>query len=540
MGSLRIIWFIFSVVSLSVSFAAAGGGNDSLLNRLDRLIPDRQSFSEERKERIAACFSQLESVANDGDRYAVLRTLYGLYRGYRIDSAMIVADMRLQAARRTGDPGKMASASINLAETYANSLAPADAIAILDTINRTSMADYHIKYLYGIYYKAATNLASTALLDRDKLRYHDMAVRYRDSLLALSPDSGLTKGAYTLKAEKFAAAGLYPEAVGVIKEACRKFDLSNDAPMLHSIGILLRDAGEKDAACEALARSAILDLTEGRKEYASMIALAGLMFEQGDLHRAFEYINCALEDASFAHARLRSAEVMDIMPIIDSAFHDSEMEKSKETRRYMYLAFALGAMFAVALLIVAVQLRRTRRIKRRLDRANATLVEQNRRLCEDDALKLKFISDLLAVCGEHIESLRSYRKSVFRLMKTGQIDAAAESLGSDRLETSQLKGFYATFDKVFLSMFPEFPDKVNSMMSRPFVARSGNTMPPELRVVALMALGIDDTSRIASMLHYTAQTVYNYRSAIRSALIVDSDTFKRRLHGLIHYSSEST
>lgn len=520
----------FISVTLTVMAALPVGARpviDSLLLELDRILPVREKYEGDRRASIAAGWDDFCHASTDSDRYAVLRGLHDAYSGYRIDSALMVADMRLAIARRLGDRGKIASASINLADSYSHVGEYAKALTILDTLSRTSLADYHRKYLYNVYYSTGSKLARTAVIDRERLSAIEAVKSWRDSILRYSPEG--SRGYYVLNMERLQDAGMMREAVALMDEACRRYDFKGNAAVQYSLGMLLLNAGDRDAAKEALARSSLLDITSGTKEYASLIELACVLYDDGDLDRAFGYINCAFEDARFSKARFRTSEIMNLMPIIDSAFHEYEQESARHTRQQMLAIVLVAIVVICALAIVAMQLRRITAMSRRLGESNRVLESRNRRLAEADALKLRHVEDLLETYAGYIGKLKNYRKSLYRLMKTGQYDAVTAQLKSDRLEAGEMKEFYATFDRAFLSMFPDFITMLSGMFKEPLELKSEDTLTPELRVLAMMKLGFTSTSEIASMLHYTPQTVYNYRSTLRSMLRADWAELERHL-----------
>lgn len=124
-------------------------------------------------------------------------------------------------------------------------------------------------------------------------------------------------------------------------------------------------------------------------------------------------------------------------------------------------------------------------------------------------------------------TLRDYRRSIYRLLKAGQTDKAIDMVRNDKIDSD---AFYGIFDSAVISMFPQLIETVNSMMKRPYIPKTSGSLIPELRVIAMIKLGINSIDDIARMLHYSNQTVYNYRSAIRANLAVTEEEFKLTLN----------
>ena len=519
-------YFFFTLlVGCSLCFKAYPASES--LSALDELIHTRYEYEGPRRAKIEESQQSFRTAVDDNAKYDALRNLYDAYRSYRIDSALIYADARLQIARKIGSPSKIASATINVAEAYAKSGSADRAISILDTLNPQSLKDYHLKYLNGVYRSAYELKAITSLLGADKLYAIEKGNDLREkAALQSSPES---RGHYTLEAEKLAALGMYNEAVTIMEEASEKFDFSDDAAMQSMMGEIYLAAGMRDKAIEHLALSAQLDIMNGTKEYKSLILLAQILYEDGDVKRAFDYITCAFEDASFSKADLRTAEIMKSMPVIERAYRDAEHEVAVRTKIFLIAGCVLFALLLVSFFMVMSVYRQKHRMLKTIEKINLSLEEKNRLLVKADKLKLHNINILMMGYARHITRLRDFRKKIYRLIKTGQYDKAAEELKWDKADAQDIAVFQDIFDEAFLSMFPTFVSDVNALMKEPIVLKNTTKLTPELRIIAMMKLGMGSTERITSMFHYSAQTVYNIRTSIRNMLNVSWDEFETYL-----------
>lgn len=500
---------------------------DTVLHELDEAIRNRQEFERNKQELVDRQLALLDSVDTPADRYNVLRGLYDAYRSYKIDSAMIVAADRLMIARTLGEPAKIASSTLNLAETYAKAGEPDKAISLLDTLNMTSLEEYHLKYRLGIYRTAYESKLARALLPGDRLEALEKLQYYIAEAAKESPEG--TRGAYTLKAEKLRNAGLYAEAVAVMEEACKKYDFSSDAAMQYTMGEIYLAAGERDKAVDCLARASEIDITNCVKEYRALILLASILFEEGDVSRAFNYINCAFDDADFSRASLRTAEVMRIMPVIDMAFHQAEQQITRRTRSLLILAAVLVLLLLVSLIFTVRAFRAKRRMLTVIADINAALAVKNEELVKADKLKLAHIKTLMLAYAGHITRFRDFRKTVYRHLKTSQLDNAMDMVKSDKAELLDFAAFHELFDKLFLSIFPDFVSETGRYMENPLILKTPDRLTPELRIAAMIRLGITSTEEIAELLHYTPQTVYNLRSVLKSMLKVSWKEFEAYL-----------
>lgn len=524
------IVFVALWIAVPIASAAADNGNSGdILSQLDRIIKDKRQYEREYIKAISKARADYNSSHTLPDRYNTLRTLYELYRSFRIDSALIVAEERLEVAGKIGDKSKVASASLNLAEGYARSGNPDRALAILDSLDGSTLEDYHKKYRNSIYRNALTMKAATSLLGTDRMKAIERLRSFQDSAFSESPVN--SRAYLTLKAEKLRDAGLYGEAVAEIEKAHRQFDFSNDAAMLYTMGEIYIDAGELQKGAQCLAQSAILDISSGRKEYKSLILLASLLFEQGEIERAFNYINCAFEDAAFSHANMRTAEIMQSMPLIDRAFHLQESEIKKRTKIFL---IGSGILIAILLIFIFIGLlvklnREKHRMMTTIEGINKRLEEQNAYLKEADRLKLQHIKSLMMAYSTYISRLKNYRKGILRLLKTGQYEKALDAVKSNSADAGDIAAFQEMFDEAFLSIYPDFIDRINRYLTVPVEIREGKRLSPELRVAAMISLGMNTTEEISEMLHYTSQTVYNLRSTLKGMLNVDIKEFEQKI-----------
>lgn len=496
---------------------------DSLLTHLDHVLAERDIYDRAHQEEITEHKRNLANSTTLADQYNSLRGLYGAYRSYKIDSAMIVADMRLRVARQIGEPGKIASATLNLAESYVKAGMPEKGVAILDTLRTEGLEKYHLKYRMGIYRTAYAAIEAQSPLPADRMDAREKLQQFTAEALRESPPG--TLGTYTLQAEKLREAGMNAEAVAVLEEAAKKHDFSGDAAMQYTLGEMYLCAGQRDKATECLARSAIIDISGGVKEYRALILLSSLLFEDGDLERAFDYINMAFDDAEFSTSRLRTAEIMRSMPVIDASFHAAERWMNERTRTMLIAASVLVVLLLMSLGFVAMEYVANRRMLALNADIRQKLEAKNEELRAADALKLRHINLLMQAYASHISRLRDFRKAIYRQLKTSQITAALDMAKSDKVEAADIAAFHEMFDDAFLSMYPGFVEQVSRLMTEPVKLKTPGRLTPELRVAAMMRLGMTSTDEIASLMQYSAQTVYNLRSSLKAMLRVPWDDF---------------
>lgn len=521
---------LFTVLVIAANFSAGGKMSepDSLLKVLDRTIATRDSFTIDRREKVARLTAILPTVNTLRDRYNIYRGLYGAYRVYRCDSAIWVAEQRLSTAREAGEPDMITSASLNLAEGYSSAGDCHEALSILDTIPRTNLKPYQTTYLYSIYRDTYSRLIARDAIGSRKLEYDRMMKCYRDSSLSLYTDADADY--HYIKMRQLMDAGHWDAALSLLEKTTARFgSIDDNAAMLVQKALIYHNLNDAVNEKICLARAAILDLRNGRKEYVALPRLAILLNHEGDDERAYTYIRCALDDALFCNARPRSEEILESIPIIDAAYHETDRARIRHLWIFIGIIAVMTVALGAALWIVKVELANNRTIRRALNDKNRERSDANTRLNEANSIKEGYIRNLFDAYSSYINRFSVFRKNLSRLLTVGKYSEALEIAKSNRVETDELKELYSRFDSIFLSLHPDFISEYNSMVkSEARVDADSTSLTSGLRVLALMKLGFSSTSSIASMLHYTTQTVYNYRNRIRGSLIVSQEEFNAR------------
>lgn len=527
--SRRIYIFPILVLAMICTISTSGHSSD-FLKELDKIVAERKIYEKEKRTRIDQSWRDYRSATTDSDRYNTLRTLYKEYRNFRIDSAINIANERLAIARGMHNESKIASATLNLAESYVKTGLADKALSILDTLNRESLEDYHRKYLNSVYKNAYLLLSKTETIPAERMKAMEKVREFREKSLKESPDS--SRAYYTIQAEKYLDAGMFADAVAKIEKADKLFDFSNDAAMQYTMGEIFLAAGMRQKAIEALSKAAAIDLSSGTKEYQALILLASILFEEGDVERAFVYINCALDDIHFSNANFRNPELMKSMPVIDKAFHAYEQKNRRLTTSFLWIAGVMVMLLIIFLILLLKTLKSNRRVLATNSEINKCLRQRNQELEEAGQMKLKSINALIMSNARYISRLKDYRKTVYRFMKAGQYEKAIEALKSNRNDSKDIDAFHEMFDELFLSIFPDFLEGVNRLLKEPLELKDSNRLTPELRIIALMRLGLSSTDEIAGILHYTPQSVYNLRSTIRSMSRLPRDEFEAAIQAL--------
>ena len=531
MRQLKVILAVFFV---SLSLYSYANETDSLLRVLDMSIRNRPQYTLERQEQIDALQRKLRLPHSDQERFDVYRELFGKYRSYRMDSALWVANQRVELAKRMKNPLHIYSAELNVAEVMIGVAMYKEGLEILDGIKSSDLDASVISYYYYQYHQVYTLMADYAFSDKMKDHYRSLAYQYKDSILNIRKPG--SQGYLLMKSEKLLYEEKYDEAIGILNSCYETHKQKGYSVAIPSIGLANAYGvmGKTELQKKYLIISAIADIQAATKEYISLWKLANLLFQEGDINRAYTYIECSMQDATFCNARYRTQEISEMLPIISRTYENKLRQEKTQMVALFVLTSVLLIILLIALMFIFYQMKRLNVARKavsdmneELKHINANLHTLNDKLQESNQVKEEYIGYVFNMCSLYINKQEEQRKMLARKIKTGQLDDLYKTVNSSSFVANELKEFFYTFDSVFLKLYPKFIEQFNTLLQEDerICPKEGELLTPELRVFALIRLGITDSGKIANFLHYSAQTVYNYRLKVRNKSLLSKDEF---------------
>ena len=266
--------------------------------------------------------------------------------------------------------------------------------------------------------------------------------------------------------------------------------------------------------------SAISDITCPLKENLSMQELAMLLYQsqKPDLERANRYINYSMEDAMFYNNRLRMLEIAKKFPPIVNTYQNKWIEKNKVLVRSVYFISFLSILLVFAMLYIFRQFKLLGKQRAIVTEMNMQLKNLNSELLKTNRTREEYVSLFIELCAAYIDKLNKYQDLVKRKVKAKQIDDLLKMSNNSKMTDSDARQFFVNFDTAFLTLYPNFVNEFNLLLreDESIIPGKGEIMNTELRIFALIRLGIKDSSRIATLLFYSPQTIYNYRTAVKN------------------------
>lgn len=520
---------------------------DALLNELDRIIADRPTYIEVKEDKIQGIRQKLKAAQiSASETYLINNDLFQEYKVYRFDSALHYVYANLQLSEAAQNSTWIEETKLNLSSILTSTGMYKESIENLKSIDTETLHNSLMERYYVESKLVYEGLHQYALDNKFGPKYLVKAKAYQDSLLSIldpgSNDYLLEKGLIYLQ------EGDLQKAQETYQDLC--FNRLEPATSIYAkatatLASIYAEKGEKDLQKRYLIESAMTDIQAVVKENLSLTSLAVELYREEEIERANRYIEYALADANFYNARQRKVEISKIYPIINDAYQLKE-KKQKDTLRF-YLGFitAISVLLIVALVAIYFQMQKLSRarqnlhelnqalqqVNHRLNESNQKLNESNEKLKEANFIKEEYIGHFLNQCSVYIDKLESYQKVVRKKVMTKELNALIKMTESKSFLESELKEFYSNFDRAFLRLYPNFVEEFNSLLGdgQQILPKKGELLTTELRIFALIRLGISDSYKIAHFLRYSVNTIYNYRAQIKNKSTVERDHFENHV-----------
>jgi len=525
--------------------AADSSRADSLLLKLDQAIKERPIYMEQKELKLAELKRQLHRQIPDEERFAILGTLLDEYRSFNTDSALHMAEEREQIAISLGNREYIDNARMNKADVLGMTGMYKEVMDLMRNIHIDRLSvDIH-PYYYHIYRTVYGLMADYAVTAYEKKLYTELTDKYRDSLLLVNKDNLLI---HTLiQSDQYNVRNEYDKAIRLLTDylALQK-DYEHDVAICaYTLSESYRLKGDKEKEKEYLIVSAMADMKTAVREYISLRKLAVLLYQEGDIERAYSYVKICMEDAAACNARLRKLEILEIFPIINDAYQQ-KTEKQQEQMKWALVSISLLSLFLLlAIFYVYKQMKKVAAARREvidankrlkelndeLHLSNAQLKEANHSIAENSYLKEEYIGRYMDQCSVYLEKMDNYRRSLGKIAATGNVEELYKNIKSSKFIEGELKEFYTNFDNTFLQLFPTFVEDFNALLAddEQISLKAGERMNTELRIFALIRLGITDSVKIAQFLRYSVTTIYNYRTKVRNKAAGDRDLLEQEV-----------
>lgn len=529
---MRLFGYLFLFVMLLPIRATAKDHVEQWMDKLDVSLSHKQQYEQLKEDHINKLQRTLSETTDMNTRYALECQLFDEYKSYRFDSSAVCAGRALEIALHLDNPVYIVESKCNLAFSLISAGIMLEAQKILSSIDASKLTVDCKKRYYGLWVKFWREEAD---LNHDLPYYNEYIEKSNsmvDSLLALiTPKSAEW---YNVVGSKYMRDHQYKKAIESFnKYLSDKHITAHDRAMCHAelawAYIYLKD---EDKAIENFVQSAIYDNETATREITALYHVARLINDRGDFDRAIEYVHLALNDVGFYNTRQRLIELGEILPQIEQ-----ERYNAVKAQRNLYLIVTCLSviLFVVSLLSVLFIRKRNRQLEiaRQKEHQHAAEIESvNSQLLEANRIKTEYIGLSFYANAEAIAKMEKLYKSIERQVTTKQYDKIKETVNPQHLDKER-ENMYASFDNSFLGLYPTFVEEYNKLFEgkdrrQPAEGR----LTSEMRIFALIRIGITDSERIGKFLDYSVHTVNTYKTRIKNRSIVDNEQFESRIRNI--------
>ena len=531
----------------------------SLLLQIDKAIEESPEIVGQYERQIEETRQQYLHAQGPEKKYELAFDLYERYKSFMNDSALYYLSEAMHWAEKSQESGVR---SQEWRARVGNCLALKafqcstvgyynEALAFLKSIDKRQLDSIGLRNYYQSQMHVYGELGYYSIIPPMKEQYFKLQTTYRDSLFALLDHQDADYLMYRIQELKSRqqleeARKVSDQWVSRVSPDSREYAIACYYRWLSS--------EDQDELRYWLSLSALSDVSHAVMDQASLLSLAELLNADGDLDRSYRYIRFTWDCNNRFNTRMRSWQITPILNVIENNYQQAMNRNTRGLTMSIIAVSALALIVLAALFFVHRRNQQLASARNALSESNAqlsTLNSQlstqkdelatlngqlsmvNGQLTESNRVKEEYIGRFMSLCSQYIDKLDNYRKMVNKKMKNKELDELFQLSKSTELKEKELEELYENFDTVFLHLFPNFIDDFNALlMPEVQVHPKENRLTTDIRIFALIRLGIEDSSKIAEFLHYSVNTIYNYRARLKNGAIGNRETFEKRVKEL--------
>lgn len=566
--------FILIVCLLFPAYACADTSkhaleeNRKLLHSLDSLLEQQDLFVRVKEERIKQLKMQYSRVKDVKELYAMNRMVYLEYRVYDADSALHYINKNIQLAQQTNNRTWEVVSLLEQSFVLTSSGLLTEALKAVSDIQPEELPQNLRSEYFGrlctLYSRLRDYSSENSQLSE---HYNNLQKAFRDSVyLTATPDelrywncrAWLYLGTPEIEPVKQA----FEENKQTLSNDSRKYSIAT-----YNLSAIYRSENNDSKYLENLILSAMADIRSVNGDIGSLQEIAEYLFKHGEIDRAYNYILYCSQKAMLFHNRVRIVKMSHLQNQIYKAYQEQSRTQQKRLQASLIAVSFLFLVLIGAFLFIRKQMHRLKEANLKLDSTNqklsvnmdalstahqrqeevnmqlkdlnTQLQEVNDQLRESNYVKEEYIGYVFNICSTYISKLEEFRKNINRKLKVGQIEDVKAMTDSSATASNELKEFYQNFDTIFLHLYPDFVGDFNALLlpEERIELKEGELLNTELRIHALIRLGITDSVKIADFLHCSAQTVYNNRLRTRNKSIIPKEDFINAVKKLGKYKA---
>lgn len=518
------------ISTLFVSGLLYSQSNDTLLLQLEKMILQKEVFKNQKYNQIGQLKSQLEEakrLKNDEQEYQLCQQLFEEYGSFIYDSAFHYAWRMQELAHTSGTPEKIATARLNMSFVLLSSGMFHEALDTLQAIDPRYLTNDQQVTWYNHLARANYDMAEYASDPHFSPYYNANGNAFIRQAIAIADSSTYRK--WVLKATLNLKEGKTDSARFFYQKVLDNFDISTHEKAMIFASLANLDLKETDttAAIGNLIRSAMADIEAVVTETIALRNLAMLLYRKGDILRAYNYILLASNDAGFYGARQRTFQISEVLPLIEGEKLKLTENQNKQLQLYVIFLAILATLVLISLLVIINQLVKLRKAREAILKANLNLKALNETLSEANKIKEEYIAYYFNISTTYVDKLEMLRDSLQRNIDNKRYENLQQAVDKLNIKKERLL-LFQNFDKIFLSIFPDFVEGFNALFKPEDQVQltEDGAMNTDLRIFALIRMGIIDNEAIAKILNFSINTIYSYKNRIKTRSIVANNEFE--------------
>ena len=513
--------------------AKAQGGTDSLLRELTMAIEKAPAYDAAKEQRIAGLHAALQQdpTASPGTLFPIYERLYDEYQIFHYDSAYEYAGKLQQIAYRLGDPVRITRARLHLCFILLSSGLYRETF---DSLRATEMrgqpdslrAIYYTlmgRYYYDLAYYDYDGSQHSAAYDQTGSLYLDSALTY------YPPNSfeyAYYHGLLDFKRNNRAEAAAYFEEL-LASGRLTDHQLALTASTLSGV---YAQIGQEEKSIDLLITAAIADIRSSTKETFAIFTLADALYKKKDVRHASLCIEAAIGNAEFYGARQRKVQVSSILSLIEGERINGVEAQRRLLIQYAVVVTILGILLAVLIVVIRRQVKKLQKAQQLITEAHATQRLINEKLEEANKIKEEYIGYFFSLDSEFFVKLERLKRTLDQKLADRKFEEIRYIVNNIHLKKEK-EDLLRSFDTVFLRIFPNFVARFNALFKEEdqVKLKEDELLNIDLRIFALIRMGITDNDKIAQILEYSVNTIYTYKTRIKNRSIVPNDEFEARI-----------
>jgi hypothetical protein len=519
------------------------------LNAIDEAINQSPQTVERYEQTITETRQQYQRATQPEKKYKLAFQLYELNKSFMNDSAIYYLNEAELWAEKMGNKALAGNCCALKAFQCSTVGYYNEALVFLSRINKHQLDSVGLRNYYQSQMHVYGELGYYSLIPSLKEQYFRLQSTYRDSLFAVIDHQD--KDYLMYRIQELRGRQQFEEGRKISDQWVKRTDPeSRDYAIAAYYRWMVSE--DPDEVRYWIAQSALSDVRHAVMDQASLLTLADLLNADGDLERSYRYIRFTWDCNNRFNTRMRSWQITPILNVIEKNYQKTVEHNTKVLRTSIILVSILALLLLGAYLFLHRRNRELTIARKALHESNAQLAnlndelknanEQlsavnsqlsmvNSQLSESNSVKEEYIGRFMSLCSQYIDKLDDYRKMVNKKMKNKELDELFRLSKSTELKEHEVEELLQNFDSVFLHLFPNFVNDFNALLQPEMQIhpKEDNRLVTEIRIFALIRLGIEDSSKIAEFLHYSVNTIYNYRARIKNGALDNRESFERRV-----------